>query len=106
MNVPLLDLKEQYRTIAGELMAAVTEVVEDQRFILGPVVDRFEEAVAEKLGVKHAIGCASGTDALLLPFRAFDCGPGTEVIVPPFTLFATAGEGHTARARPASDAPH
>jgi dTDP-4-amino-4,6-dideoxygalactose transaminase len=100
MNVPLLDLKEQYRTIAGELMAAVTGVVEDQRFILGPVVDRFEEAVAEKLGVKHAIGCASGTDALLLPFRAFDCGRETEVIVPPFTFFATAGAVHNVGARP------
>ena len=71
MNVPLLDLKEQYRSIADEVMRAVTSVIDDQRFILGPVVDEFERQVEAKLGVKHAVGCASGTDAILLALRAF-----------------------------------
>ena len=100
MQVPLLDLKEQYRAVADQVMAAVREVIDDQRFILGPVVERFERDVEAALGVKHAIGCASGTDAILLALRAFDCGRGDEVIVPPFTFFATAGAVHNVGARP------
>jgi dTDP-4-amino-4,6-dideoxygalactose transaminase len=100
MNVPLLDLKGQYREVADDVWSAMRGVVEDQRFVLGPVVEAFERAVAEKLGVKHAIGCASGTDALLLPIRALGCEPGDEVVVPPFTFFATAGAVHNAGARP------
>jgi dTDP-4-amino-4,6-dideoxygalactose transaminase len=99
MNVPLLDLKGQYRQVADDVWSAMRGVVEDQRFVLGPVVEEFERAVAEKLGVKHAVGCASGTDALLLPVRAL-CEPGDEVVVPPFTFFATAGAVHNAGARP------
>ena len=99
MNVPLLDLKEQYRTIAADVMAAVQQVIEDQRFILGPVVDDFEHQVEAALGVKHAIGCASGTDALILPLRAFDC-PGGEVVTSPFTFFASASTIHLVGARP------
>jgi dTDP-4-amino-4,6-dideoxygalactose transaminase len=100
MNVPLLDLKGQYREVADDVWSAMRGVVDDQRFVLGPVVEAFERAVAEKLGVKHAIGCASGTDALLLPIRALGCEPGDEVVVPPFTFFATAGAVHNAGARP------
>jgi dTDP-4-amino-4,6-dideoxygalactose transaminase len=74
-------------------------VVDDQRFILGPVVDEFEAQVAARLGVKHAIGCASGTDAILLALRAFDC-TGREVVTTPFTFFATAGTIHNVGARP------
>src|SRR4051812_47152270 len=99
MHVPLLDLKEQYRTVSAEVMAAVQSVIEDQRFILGPVVDEFEEQVAAGLGVRHAIGCASGTDAILLALRAFDCS-GREVVTSPFTFFATAGTIHNVGARP------
>jgi dTDP-4-amino-4,6-dideoxygalactose transaminase len=99
MNVPLLDLKEQYRAIAGEVMAAMQGVIDDQRFILGPVVDDFERQVEAHLGVKHAVGCASGTDALILPLRAFDC-PGGEVVTTPFTFFATASTIHLTGARP------
>jgi dTDP-4-amino-4,6-dideoxygalactose transaminase len=99
VNVPLLDLKEQYHTIAGEVMAAVKSVIDDQRFILGPVVDAFERQVEAKLGVKHAVGCASGTDAILLALRAFDC-TGAEVVTTPFTFFATAGTIHNVGARP------
>jgi len=99
MNVPLLDLKEQYRSIADEVMRAVTSVIDDQRFILGPVVDEFERMVEARLGVKHAVGCASGTDAILLALRAFDC-TGAEVVTTPFTFFATAGTVHNVGARP------
>lgn len=91
MPVPLLDLVSQYDTIRSEVDAAVAEVVRSQRFILGPTVERFEAAIAEYIGVRHAIGCASGTDAILLSLRALDIEPGAEVIVPAFTFFATAG---------------
>ncbi|HET8655827.1 MAG TPA: DegT/DnrJ/EryC1/StrS family aminotransferase [Longimicrobiaceae bacterium] len=100
MNVPLLDLTRQYETIAGEVSGAIEGVVRDQRFILGPVVDRFEAQVAETLGVEHAVGCASGTDALLLSLRALDVKPGDEVVTTPFTFFATAGAIHNVGARP------
>jgi dTDP-4-amino-4,6-dideoxygalactose transaminase len=99
MNVPLLDLKEQYRAIADDVMRAVQSVIEDQRFILGPVVDEFEHQVEALLGVKHAVGNASGTDAILLALRAFDC-TGAEVVTTPFTFFATAGTIHNVGARP------
>jgi dTDP-4-amino-4,6-dideoxygalactose transaminase len=98
--VPLLDLKEQYRGLAEPLLAAIHGVVEDQRFILGPVVERFEAEIAALLGVEFAIGCASGTDALLLSLRALDVGEGDEVVTSPFTFFATAGAIHNVGARP------
>ena len=91
MTVPLLDLRAQYDTIRDELDEAVREVCESQGFVLGPEVEGLEREIAEYLGVPHAIGCASGTDALLLPLKALDPEPGDEVIVPSFTFFATAG---------------
>ena len=100
MPVPLLDLQAQYATIRAELDAAVLEVVRSQRFILGPVVEAFERQAAEYLGARHAIGCASGTDALLLPLKALRLEPGDEVIVPAFTFFATAGAVWNAGLRP------
>jgi len=100
MKVPLLDLSAQYSALAEPLNAAVMRVVEQQRFILGPEVDGLEGAVREYLEVKHAVGCASGTDALLLSFRALDIGPGDEVVTSPFTFFATAGAIHNVGARP------
>ena len=100
MHVPLLDLTLQYRELADDLLGEVRGVIEDQRFILGPVVDGFEEEVAAKLGVKHAVGCASGTDAILLAVRAFVAERGDEVVTSPFTFFATAGAIHNAGARP------
>ena len=99
MQVPLLDLSLQYREVADDVMAAVRGVIEEQRFILGPVVDRLEAEIAAKLGVKHAIGCASGTDAILLAVRA-QVERGEEVVTSPFTFFATAGAIHNAGARP------
>ncbi|MEX2582177.1 MAG: DegT/DnrJ/EryC1/StrS family aminotransferase [Gemmatimonadota bacterium] len=100
MNVPLLDLKSQYRQLATELTSAVLGVVEEQRFILGPEVDGLERAVREMLRVGHAIGCASGTDALLLSLRSLDIGAGDEVVTSPFTFFATAGAIHNVGAKP------
>jgi dTDP-4-amino-4,6-dideoxygalactose transaminase len=100
MHVPLLDLTQQYREIADEVKDAVLGVIEEQRFILGPVVERLEKQVAEYLNVEHAVGCASGTDALLLSLRALEVWPGDEVITSPFTFFATAGAIHNVGARP------
>src|SRR5690606_33001617 len=100
MNVPLLDLTAQYRTLSGPLNQAVLRVVEEQRFILGPEVEKLEQLVRADLDVEHAIGCASGTDALLLSLRALDVGPGDEVVTSPFTFFATAGAIHNVGARP------
>lgn len=100
MAVPLLDLKRQYAEIEDEIRARIEPVISAQAFVLGPVVEEFEAAVAELLSVKHAIGVASGTDALLLPLRALDLEPGDEVITTPFTFFATAGAIHNAGARP------
>jgi len=100
MAVPLLDLKRQYAAIADEIRVRMDAVIENQAFIMGEPVAAFERAVAEFLGVKHAIGVASGTDALLLPLKALDLKPGDEVITTPFTFFATAGAIHNAGGRP------
>ncbi|UCC26813.1 MAG: DegT/DnrJ/EryC1/StrS family aminotransferase [Gemmatimonadales bacterium] len=91
MKVPLLDLTAQYGSIRAEIREAMDRVVESQGFILGPEVDAFESAMAEYVGAPHAIGVASGTDALLLPLRALEPRAGDEVILPAFTFFATAG---------------
>jgi dTDP-4-amino-4,6-dideoxygalactose transaminase len=90
MNVPLLDLRAQFQTIRGEVMAAVERVFESQRFILGPEVEAFERDSAEYCQAKHAIGCGSGSDALLLALTALGVGPGDEVVTVAFTFFATA----------------
>ncbi|MBI4543850.1 MAG: DegT/DnrJ/EryC1/StrS family aminotransferase [Gemmatimonadetes bacterium] len=91
MPVPLLDLEAQYAALRDPLEEAIAELLASQSFILGPAVQRFERGVAAFVGVPHAIGCASGTDALLLTLRALQLDPGDEVIVPAFTFFATAG---------------
>jgi dTDP-4-amino-4,6-dideoxygalactose transaminase len=100
VNVPLLDLVAQYRTIKDEVDRAVQAVIERQGFIMGPEVARLEAEVARLSQTRHAVGCASGTDALLLPLRALDLEPGDEVITTPFTFFATAGAIHNAGGTP------
>lgn len=100
MSVPLLDLQAQYATIKDEVDEAIASVVATQRFVLGPTVERFEDEVGQYLSADHSIGCASGTDALLLPLRALDLEPGSEVVVPAFTFFATAGAVWNAGLRP------
>ncbi|GAB4503716.1 MAG: DegT/DnrJ/EryC1/StrS family aminotransferase [Anaerolineales bacterium] len=100
MNIPLVDLTAQYRAIKDEIDAAVFSVLESGRFILGPQVSAFEGEVADYLGVKHAVGVASGTDALLIALRALGVGAGDEVIVPAYSFFATAGAVLSVGARP------
>ena len=90
MNIPILDLTAQYRSIKKEIDAAVMKVIESQHFILGPEVEAFESEVAAYCGTKYAVGVASGTDALILALKAFGIGEGDEVITTPFTFFATA----------------
>ena len=100
MNVPMLDLVAQYATIKDEVLPAMMRVVETQQFIMGPAVAQLETEIARLSRAKHGIGCASGTDALLLPLKALNLQAGDEVITTPFTFFATAGTIHNAGGRP------
>jgi dTDP-4-amino-4,6-dideoxygalactose transaminase len=100
MPVPLLDLRAQHATIKDEVVRAMMRVVDDQLFILGQPVEQLEQSVAELSHTKYAIGCANGTDAILLALRALDIGRGDEVITTPFTFFATAGTVHNVGATP------
>src|SRR5215510_7756617 len=90
MNVPLLDLEAQYVSIQDDLQQAVARVMSSQRFVLGDEVRGLESSIAEYCQTKHAIGCASGSDALLLALMALDVKAGDEVITTPFSFFATA----------------
>jgi dTDP-4-amino-4,6-dideoxygalactose transaminase len=100
MNVPLLDLKAQYKSIKPEVMKAIEAVCDEQGFILGPRVVELERAIAKYVGSAHAVGCASGTDAIVLSLMAAGVGHGDEVITVPFTFFATAGSISRLGARP------
>ncbi len=88
--VPLIDLKPQYQNIKDEVDETVQRVFESQGFVLGEDVSNFEGEIADYCDSRHAIGCASGTDALILALKALDVGPGDEVITTPFSFFATA----------------
>jgi dTDP-4-amino-4,6-dideoxygalactose transaminase len=100
MPVPLLDLRAQHATIREEVVSALMQVVDSQLFILGAPVEQLERQVAELSHTRFAIGCANGTDAILLSLRALDIGRGDEVITTPFTFFATAGTVHNVGATP------
>nr|WP_243687930.1 aminotransferase class I/II-fold pyridoxal phosphate-dependent enzyme [Methanobacterium formicicum] len=98
MNIPFLDLKRQYLPIKEEIDEAIQRVVDSQNFILGSEVKNFEENLAKYCGAEHAIGVASGTDALLISLKAH--GVSGDVITSPFTFFATAGAINNAGANP------
>ena len=91
ISVPALDLKAQYRTIRHEIEPVVHQVLESQYFILGPEVASFEAEAGAYCEASHAIGCSSGSDALLLPLLALGLKPGDEVVTTPYSFFATAG---------------
>ncbi|MDY7109862.1 MAG: DegT/DnrJ/EryC1/StrS family aminotransferase [Planctomycetota bacterium] len=98
--VPLLDLKAQYASIGDEIARAIDEVVEAQGFIMGPNVKALEEEIAAYCGTPFAVGCASGSDAILLALMALNIKPGDEVICPAYTFFSTAGSIVRLGARP------
>src|SRR5215208_5636823 len=100
MNVPLLDLKQQHAALREELRAAVERVLDSQQFILGEDVRLLEAELARYTRARYAVGCGSGSDALLLALLALDVGAGAEVVTTPFTFFATAGAVVRAGARP------
>ena len=100
MAVPLLDLQRQYRSIKEEVDREVLRVVAAQRFIMGPDVEKLENEISAYVVSKHAIACASGTDALLLSLKALPLSAGDEVLAPAFTFFATAGAIWNAGLRP------
>ena len=100
MKVPLLDLKIQFQSIRKEILSAIEDVCDDQSFVLGNRVTDLEDALSKYVGTSHAIGVASGSDALLLSLIALGVGPGDEVITVPFTFFSTASAIARLHAKP------
>src|SRR5262249_28227445 len=95
-SIPVVDLKAQFETIRDEVLEAVGQVLASQRFILGPRVEELERRVGRLTRVPFAVGCASGSDALILALARGVIGPGAEVVTSPFTFFASAGSiAHT-----------
>jgi dTDP-4-amino-4,6-dideoxygalactose transaminase len=91
MHVPLLDLKAQYQSIRPALENAIREVMESQHFILGPEVEKCEQAIAAYCECRYGVGMSSGTDALLICLMAEGIGAGDDVLTTPYTFFATGG---------------
>jgi len=100
MKIPLLDLRRQYKSMKKEIDVATQKVIDDQDFVLGDAVRGLEIKIAQYCGTKHAVGVASGTDALILALKAMGVGEGDEVITSPFTFFATAEAVSLAGAKP------
>lgn len=98
--VPLLDLKAQFAPLREQITSEVCSVIESQQFVLGAKVEEFEKALADYTGAAHAIGCASGTDALILALAACDIGAGDAVLTTPFSFFSTASCAYKVGARP------
>jgi dTDP-4-amino-4,6-dideoxygalactose transaminase len=98
--IPSLDLSEQIESLWDDINAAIQRVLRSGQFVLGPEVAAFEQAAAAYLGVKHAVGVNSGTDALIIGLRALGIGPGDEVITTPFSFFATAESISAVGAKP------
>lgn len=99
-NVPFIDLQAQYSGIKIEVLAAVSRVLDSQHFILGQEVSSLEKEIGQMIGTSFGVGCASGSDALLLALMAMNVGSGDEVITTPFTFIATAGSIARLRALP------
>ncbi len=91
MNVPLLDLKQQYAAIKDEVLAVTAKIYESQYFILGPHVQKLEEEIADYCQTGFATGVSSGSDALIIALMALEVGSGDLVLTTPYTFFATAG---------------
>src|SRR6266481_9047434 len=100
LQFPFLDLKAEYAGMKAEIRAAVDNVLESQQFIMGPPVRELEAEIAVLVGCRFALGCASGSDALLLALMALGVDSGDEVITSPFTFVATAGSIARLKARP------
>ncbi len=100
MRVPLIDLGAQHQLLREQLLLALERVIDSQQFVLGDEVRIFEDELAQYCTSKHAVGCASGSDALLLALMALDVKAGDEIITSPFTFFATAGSIVRLAARP------
>jgi dTDP-4-amino-4,6-dideoxygalactose transaminase len=100
LRFPFLDLRAEYATMKEEIHVALEKVLKSQQFILGPEVGELEREVAALIGCRFAIGCASGSDALLLALMGLDIDSGDEVITTPFTFVATAGSISRLKARP------
>lgn len=100
MKVPMLDLHAQYEPLMKDIREQIERVFSDHHYIMGAQVPELETKMQEYLGIKHAIACASGTDALVLAIKALGIGEGDEIITTPFTFFATAGSISRNHARP------
>lgn len=100
MKVPLLDLNAQYKPLIPKIKEQIDEVIASNQYILGPKVKEFEESIQKYLEVEYAVGCASGTDALILALKALGIGEGDEVITTPFTFFASASSIYRVGAKP------